>query len=87
MDFLESELTRERETLRAVRGEVGHPYHEAVWMISLTIIQFTMELRWLKKVDRELEYRAPAQEPANAQPRERPRKRADAPFQNNRRAA
>jgi hypothetical protein len=60
MDFLESELTREGETLRAVRGEVGHPYHEAVWMISLTITQFKIELRWLKKVDRELKHRAPA---------------------------
>lgn len=86
MDFLESELAREQETLRAARGEVGHPYHEAVWMIGLTIAQFKTELRWLKKVDRELEYRAPAQGPANAQPKERPGKPADAPFKRNRRA-
>ena len=65
MDFLESELTRERATLRAVRSEAGHPYHEAVWMIGLTIAHFKTELRWLKKVERELKHRAPARRPAN----------------------
>lgn len=58
--FLESELTREQATLRAVRSEAGHPYHEAVWMIGLTMAHFKTELRWLKKVERELKHRAPA---------------------------
>src|SRR5580700_12143886 len=45
--FLQAELAREQLTLRAVRREVGHRYHEAVWMIELTIAQFRTELRWL----------------------------------------
>jgi len=60
LKFLESELSREEVTLRAVRREVGHPYHEAVWMLSLTIMQLRLELRWLKKVARQLQHRAPA---------------------------
>ncbi|HLO00025.1 MAG TPA: PadR family transcriptional regulator [Pyrinomonadaceae bacterium] len=59
--FLESELSREQVTLRAVRKEVGHPYHEAVWMLGLTIAQLKLELRWLKRTERELQHRAPAQ--------------------------
>lgn len=63
-EFLERELAREQETLRAVEAEVGHPFHEAVWMIGLVIEQFRAELRWLGKVAREMERRAPAQHPA-----------------------
>jgi DNA-binding PadR family transcriptional regulator len=59
-EFLEQELARERTTLREVRKEVGHPFHEAVWMLSLTISQFQVELRWLQKVEREMGRRAPA---------------------------
>lgn len=59
-EFLEAELAREKMTLRAVRREVGHSYHEAVWMIKLTIAQFRTELRWIGKVSRELRRRAPA---------------------------
>jgi len=62
--FVVSELAREEETLRSVLQEVGHAYHEAVWMVSLMIEQFKMELRWLRKVERELPRRAPAQHPA-----------------------
>ncbi len=51
---LESELRREMATLRAVRAEVGHRYHEAVWMLSLAIEQIRTELRWLKKIGREI---------------------------------
>ena len=58
--FLEEELAREQATLRGIRKEVGHRFHEAVWMVSLTIQQFRAELRWLDKVSRELPHRAPA---------------------------
>jgi DNA-binding PadR family transcriptional regulator len=58
--FLKSELTREVQTLREVRKEVGHPYHEAVWMLSLTIEHLKVELRWVRKIARELRHRAPA---------------------------
>ena len=61
--FLEKELQREKETLRSILEEVGHPHHEAVWMVSLMIEQFTVELRWLKKIERELKLRAPANRP------------------------
>ncbi|MCU1311136.1 MAG: PadR family transcriptional regulator [Candidatus Angelobacter sp.] len=64
--FLERELAREEETLRAIRKEVGHPFHEAVWMVSLVIDQFKTELRWLKRVEREIHRRAPAKNPQAA---------------------
>jgi DNA-binding PadR family transcriptional regulator len=63
-DFLQAELAREGATLRAVEKEVGHRFHEAVWMIKLTIEQFRVELRWLRQVTSELEQRAPAARPA-----------------------
>lgn len=66
--FLAVELAREQATLRAIFREVGHPYHEAVWAVSLTIAQFQTELRWLRKLARELPRRAPAQHPAYAEP-------------------
>jgi DNA-binding PadR family transcriptional regulator len=52
--FLEKELAREERTLRAIRKEVGHRFHEAVWMVSLTIQQFRVELNWLRKLAREI---------------------------------
>lgn len=58
--FLEEELKREVVTLRAVRAEVGHRFHEAVWMLSLVIQQIRTELRWLRKMKREIRRRAPA---------------------------
>ena len=58
--FLRDEIAREKETLRAVEREVGHPYHEAVWMITLMIEQFDTELRWSEKVLREAGRRRPA---------------------------
>jgi len=66
-EFLEKELEREQETLRSVRAEVGHRFHEAVWMISLVIEQFRAELRWLQKLSREMEERAPARRPEYAE--------------------
>ena len=61
--ILEKELAREKETLRSVLKEVGHPYHEAVWMVSLMIEQFRTELRWLKRVSREMKKRGRAKHP------------------------
>jgi DNA-binding PadR family transcriptional regulator len=64
--FVEQELAREKETLRSILEEVGHPYHEAVWMVSLMIEQFRTELKWLRRLERELPHRAPARHPAYA---------------------
>ncbi len=63
--FLESELTQKREIQTAVRKEVGHRFHEAVWMLSLDIDRLRTELRWLKKIRRELPRRAAARNPAD----------------------
>jgi DNA-binding PadR family transcriptional regulator len=61
--FLERELSRRHEILAAVRKEVGHRFHEAVWMLSLNIDQLRTELRWLEKVAREFPKRAAAGNP------------------------
>jgi DNA-binding PadR family transcriptional regulator len=63
--FLTVELARGVATLRSVEKEVGHRFHEAVWMISLTIEQFEAELRWLHKIAGELARRAPAVHPVH----------------------
>jgi len=63
-EFLQGELDREEATLRAVEKEVGHRFHEAVWMIKLVIEQFRVELNWLRHVAAELDRRAPAVNPA-----------------------
>jgi DNA-binding PadR family transcriptional regulator len=62
--FLESELSRERATLESVLEEVGHRYHEAVWMLTLTVQQIEVELRWLEQLERELPHRGRAKHPA-----------------------
>jgi DNA-binding PadR family transcriptional regulator len=64
--FLERELAREKEILRSILEEVGHPYHEAVWMVSLMTEQFKVELKWLRKLARELPRRSPARNPEYA---------------------
>jgi DNA-binding PadR family transcriptional regulator len=64
--FLEAELAREKETLKGVLAEVGHRYHEAVWMLSLTIEQMQTELGWLRRLAREMRKRAPARRPTYA---------------------
>jgi len=61
--FLERELIREKEVLASILKEVGHPYHEAVWMVSFVIQQFKLELRWLRRLARELPHRAKARNP------------------------
>jgi DNA-binding PadR family transcriptional regulator len=58
--FLEKELAREEATVIVVRAEVGHRYHEAVWMLGLTIQQIRTELRWLDRIAEEIHLRAPA---------------------------
>jgi DNA-binding PadR family transcriptional regulator len=62
-EFLEKEVSREKEVLASILEEVGHPYHEAVWMVELTIAQFEVELRWLKKLAEELPKRGRAERP------------------------
>jgi len=64
--YLEHQIEHERATLRAVRAEVGHGNHEAVWMIQLMIAHFETELRWLKEVERELPRRRRAGEPGGS---------------------
>lgn len=58
--YLESEIARERATLESVLVEVGHEFHEAVWMIKLMIAQFETELAWTKQVEAELPRRGKA---------------------------
>src|SRR5262245_14145426 len=62
-EFLRRELARERDTLRSVLAEVGHPYHEAVWMLRLMVAQFETELRWLRKLRTQSRRRARALHP------------------------
>ena len=65
-EFLESELARGEATLRAIRKEVGHRFHEAIWMVGLMIQQFRVELKWLRKLSREIHRRARARHAAYA---------------------
>jgi DNA-binding PadR family transcriptional regulator len=58
--FLESTLTAERATLEDVLREVGHPYHEAVWMLKLTIAEIETELAWLAQLVADAAKRQPA---------------------------
>jgi DNA-binding PadR family transcriptional regulator len=62
-EFLETELAREQATLRAIHAEVGHRFHEAVWMVSLAIAGMRAELRWLRTLAGEIDRRAPALRP------------------------
>jgi DNA-binding PadR family transcriptional regulator len=64
--FLVKELKREKETLHSVYAEVGHKFHEAVWMVGLMINQLAVEVRWTKRLERELERRARALYPQYA---------------------
>jgi hypothetical protein len=66
-EFLEKELAREEATLRAIRKEVGHRFHEAVWMVSLIIQQFRLELKWLSKISREMRRRGGAGQAARVE--------------------
>jgi hypothetical protein len=58
-------LSEERATLEDVLKEVGHPYHEAVWMLRLVISQIELELKWLESNRaRDIEARAREKEEA-----------------------
>ena len=61
--FLRQELARERVTLKSILQEVGHEFHEAVWMVTLTSSQFRTELLWLRRLQRTYRRRAPASNP------------------------
>ena len=65
-EFLLKELAREKETLASVLQEVGHAYHEAVWMITLMIAEFEAELKWIGKVEKEMKLRGKAKKPEYA---------------------
>lgn len=58
--FLEERLAEEHATLDEVMTEVGHPYHEAVWMLQLIIEQMETELRWVSRILEDADKRAPA---------------------------
>jgi DNA-binding PadR family transcriptional regulator len=58
--ILEARLAEERATLKDVLNEVGHPYHEAVWMLQLVIEQMESEKRWVNRLLKEADKRAPA---------------------------
>jgi len=58
--FLEAELAREEATLDDALFEVGHPHHEAVWMLKLTIAGIRTEQQWIEVVRREADHRASA---------------------------
>jgi DNA-binding PadR family transcriptional regulator len=58
--FLQKELEREKKTLLSIYAEVGHKFHEAVWMVSLMINQLRTEILWNKRLERDLKRRAVA---------------------------
>lgn len=62
-EFLAKKLAAAKQTLADVMVEVGHPYHEAVWMLQLTIEKIELELAWLARIARETGKRAPAKSP------------------------
>jgi DNA-binding PadR family transcriptional regulator len=64
--FLRQELARENATLKSILHEVGHEFHEAVWMVRLTISQFRTELLWLRHLQQTYRRRAPACNPEYA---------------------
>lgn len=64
--FLRAELAREQVTLKSIIQEVGHEFHEAVWMVTLTISQFRAELLWLRRLQQTHRRRAAARHPAYA---------------------
>ncbi len=61
--FLSTRLEDERATLKAVRKEVGHDHHEAVWILELKIDQTRLEIRWIQKILKNAEKRVAAYNP------------------------
>ena len=64
--FLLKELAREKKTLLSIYAEVGHKFHEAVWMVGLMMDQLRAEVRWNRQLERELKRRARALYPQYA---------------------
>lgn len=64
--LLAERLDQEKATLADVLDEVGHPYHEAVWMLELLIEQTQAELRWVERILQDAEKRAPARNSSTA---------------------
>jgi hypothetical protein len=62
--LVESRLAEGRATLADVLNEVGHPYHEAVWMLELLIEQQEVELLWISRILKDADKRAPARQPS-----------------------
>src|SRR3989442_604225 len=54
------ELAREKKTLLSIYAEVGHRFHEAVWMVGLMIDELRTEIRWNRRLERDLGRRARA---------------------------
>ena len=65
--FLLKEIAREKKTLLSIHAEVGHKYHEAVWMVGLMLEQMRVEVRWTHQLERELARRARALSPQFAE--------------------
>ena len=61
--FLRNEIAREKKTLLSIYAEVGHKYHEAVWMVGLMLDQMRAEVRWSHQLERDLARRANALTP------------------------
>lgn len=61
--FLHQELAREKKTALAILAEVGHKFHEAVWMVELASNQLRTEILWNKRLERSLKRRAVAMYP------------------------
>jgi DNA-binding PadR family transcriptional regulator len=67
--FLEERLAVESRTLSEVMREVGHPYHEAVWMLDLITKQLRSEIEWCEQILKDASKRAPAKaDPAPNKP-------------------
>ena len=66
--LLAERLTEERATLKDVLKEVGHPYHEAVWMLQLIIEQMESEQRWIERILDDADRRAPARDLKSGKP-------------------
>jgi DNA-binding PadR family transcriptional regulator len=64
---LRSRLADARATLASVLLEVGHSFHEAVWMLELFIEQAELELKWLDRLLTNADRRAPARYPAHSE--------------------
>jgi DNA-binding PadR family transcriptional regulator len=54
-EFLETQLKKEKETLKAIKADTGEMVQIAALMVTLTLRQFEAELSWLREVERELD--------------------------------